>query len=195
MAKKLIPLPKKKYQLIYADPPWQYNYTAKKNDENITGCAEQHYPTMTTEDIKKLPIDKLSEKDSILLLWATFPQLKDALEVIEAWGFEYKIVGFTWVKLSESGKIAWGCGFYTRSNAEVCLLARKGKGIKRKRKDIHQIITARRNKHSSKPHKTYTKIEELFGDVSRLELFARTRREGWDAWGNEVPKFTQKLLK
>lgn len=183
-----------KYNIIYADPPWSYEFSANDKDKNITGCAEQHYKTMNIEEIKELPINTISDDDCVLFLWVTFPLLKEAFEVIEAWGFKYKTTAFTWVKLSDNGTPAWGCGFWTRSNAEICLLATKGKP-KRVASDVHQIIMSKRSKHSSKPHIVYSKIERLLGKLPRIELFARTRREGWNAWGNQVPKETQLLIK
>ena len=107
----------KKYSIIYADPPWRYERNG------VQGAAEKHYPTMSIDELCRLPVSELSEKDSILFLWTTFPQLREALRVIKAWGFEYKSVAFVWLKLNKSGK-GWfyGLGFWTRGNAEICLL-------------------------------------------------------------------------
>jgi site-specific DNA-methyltransferase (adenine-specific) len=182
----------KKYGIIYADPPWSYQ-NAPVESKTFRGCAIQHYPTMTITDICALPIHELRAENCALFIWVTFPLLKEAFDVIEAWGFEYKTVAFTWVKLTEDGSPAWGCGFWTRSNAEICLLAIHGKP-KRITKDVHQIIFSRRHEHSAKPHEIYSRIEKLMGNLPRIELFARTKREGWDAWGNEVPNETQMLL-
>ena len=108
----------KKYSIIYADPPWRYERNG------VQGAAEKHYPTMSIDELCRLPVSELSEKDSILFLWTTFPQLREALRVIKAWGFEYKSVAFVWLKLNKSGK-GWfyGLGFWTRGKAEICLLA------------------------------------------------------------------------
>lgn len=107
--------------MIYADPPWRYqNWKGQ-------GVAERHYPTMPLEDIKALPIAGLAGKDCVLFLWATYPMLQEALEVIRAWGFAFKTVAFTWIKLApKADTIYWGMGYWTRSNAEICLLATKG---------------------------------------------------------------------
>ena len=170
----------KKYQIIYADPPWRYEC------KGVQGSAEKHYPTMSLDEISKLPVSELSEKNSLLFLWTTFPQLREALHVIKAWGFEYKTVAFVWVKQNKSG-VGWfyGLGFWTRGNAEICLLATKGKP-KRKSNRIHQLIISPLREHSRKPDETRERIVELMGDLPRIELFARQKVPGWDCWGNEV---------
>lgn len=169
-----------KYQIIYADPPWQYR-KAKG-----TGVAENHYKTMSVEEICNLPVKELTDRNAVLFLWVTFPQLSEAFKVIEAWGFEYKTVGFVWLKpkQSEEGFIL-GMGHWTRSNAEICLMATKGQP-KRKSKTVSQLIFSPREKHSKKPDKTRDLIVELMGDLPRLEMFARESTPGWDVWGNEV---------
>ena len=170
----------KKYSIIYADPPWRYERNG------VQGAAEKHYPTMSIDELCRLPISELSEKDAVLFLWATFPQLREALQVIKAWGFEYKSVAFVWLKLNKSGK-GWfyGLGFWTRGNAEICLLATKGHP-KRKSNRVHQFIISPLRGHSQKPDEARDKIIELVGDLPRVELFAREKTDGWDAWGNEV---------
>jgi len=191
--KLFLELPNKKYKIIYADPPWEYEFAAKKENKNITGCANQHYKTMSLSEIKKLPIPNISDKDCALFLWTTFPQIENALDLIDSWGFKYKTVAFTWIKKTNMGKFAWGCGFWTRSNAEICLLATKGKP-KRIANNVHQIILSKRKKHSEKPKETYIKIEKLMGDLPRIELFARTRFEGWDCWGDQLSDTVQKTF-
>ncbi len=132
-----------------------------------------------------LPVEQISQPDSILALWATYPILPQALDVVKAWGFEYSTVLFTWVKRNRvSNSYFWGCGSYTRANAEIVLLGKKGKGLPRKRKDIHQIIDSQIMEHSRKPDIVRTKLVQLFGDVPRVELFARTKIHGWEVWGN-----------
>lgn len=150
------------------------------------GVAERHYPTMALEDIKALPVAQLADKDCALFLWATFPLLPEALEVIQAWGFQFKTVAFTWIKLApKSDKIHWGMGYWTRSNAEICLLATKGQP-RRISKNVHQVIISHVEEHSKKPDEARRRIEALMGDVPRVELFARQATPGWDVWGNEV---------
>ena len=168
------------YQIIYADPPWRYD------QKGLQGAAEKHYSTMSLEDICRLPIESISAKDSILFLWATFPQLPAALRVISAWGFKYKTVAFLWLKKNRKAD-SWffGLGFWTRGNAEVCLLATRGHP-RRKSNKVHQFIISPIAGHSKKPDITRDKIVELAGDVPRIELFARQTTPGWDVWGNEV---------
>lgn len=170
----------KPYQIIYADPPWRYD------QKGLQGAAEKHYSTMSLEDICKLPVGSISAKDSILFLWATFPQLPAALRVISAWGFKYKTVAFLWLKKNRKAD-SWffGLGFWTRGNAEVCLLATRGHP-KRESSKIHQFIISPIEAHSKKPDIVRDKIVELAGDVPRIELFARQTTPGWDVWGNEV---------
>lgn len=173
------------YQIIYADPPWRYD------QKGVEGAAEQHYSTMSQEDICRLPIKSISAKDSILFLWATFPQLPAALQVISAWGFKYKTVAFLWLKKNRKAD-SWffGLGFWTRGNAEVCLLATRGHP-KRKTANIHQFIISPIEAHSKKPDIVRDRIVELAGDVPRIELFARQMTPGWDVWGNEVSSSIQ----
>lgn len=146
---------------------------------------------MSQEDICRLPIKSISAKDSILFLWATFPQLPAALQVISAWGFKYKTVAFLWLKKNRKAD-SWffGLGFWTRGNAEVCLLATRGHP-KRKSANIHQFIISPIEAHSKKPDIVRDRIVELAGDVPRIELFARQMTPGWDVWGNEVSSSIQ----
>ena len=177
----------KKYQIIYADPAWQYD------DKSLNrGGAERHYRTMPAKDICGLPINDIAENDCALFMWATFPKLQEALDVIKAWGFEYKTCAFVWVKTNkrtnpkqlgflaeESFDSFWGMGRWTRSNAEICLFAVKGKP-KRESAGVHQIIYSPISRHSAKPKETREKIIALCGDIPRVELFAREKPEGWD---------------
>lgn len=175
------PFPEKQYDLIYADPPWSYR------DKSLhRGGAERHYSCMKIRDICALPVADIATKDSILLIWATYPQLPAAFEVIDAWGFQYKTVAFTWIKTTKNGSIFTGMGHYTRANPEIVLLERRGKGVKRMRKDIKNVHFHERLDHSRKPDLFRDLIESLFGNTSRVELFARERFPGWDAWGDEV---------
>jgi len=179
-------LPKKKYNIIYADPPWSY-----RNMGNIQGAANSQYNTMSNEDICNMPIEDICEDNCILFLWATFPKIQEALDVIKAWGFEYKTIGFNWIKTNpKNGKPFFGVGWYTKSNAEVCLIGVKGKAPKQSN-SVSSIIIEPRGKHSAKPNEARKRIIEFCGDIPRIELFARDRVEGWDCWGNEVPSSTQ----
>lgn len=173
----------KKYNIIYADPPWTYKTWSAKG----TGrSAEQHYSCMQKKDIQALPVNDLCEKDSVLFLWVTFPCLEEGLELIKAWGFDYKTVAFTWVKRNaKSDGYKVGLGHWTRANAEICLLATKGHP-KRVSKSVRQICDARIMEHSRKPAEIRDRILLLMGDLPRIELFARQYADGWDCWGNEV---------
>lgn len=171
----------KKYNVIYADPPWRY----ERN--KVQGAAESHYPTMSTEDICALPIKEIADRDCALFLWATFPQLREAFRVMDAWGFKYKTLAFLWLKQNRKAD-SWfyGMGFWTRSNAEICLLSTKGYP-KRQCTSVHQFVISHIEQHSKKPDEARDKIVKLMGDVPRIELFARQKTPGWDVWGNEAP--------
>ena len=169
-----------KFNIVYADPPWRYNNNGGQ------GVAENHYPTMSIDEICALPVSDLTEKDCALFLWATFPMLPEALQVISAWGFQFKTVAFVWLKQNRVAK-TWffGMGYWTRSNAEICLFATRGKP-KRQSKSIHQFIISPKEQHSKKPDEARQRIVELMGDIPRVELFARDYAAGWDVWGNEI---------
>jgi len=170
----------KKYQVIYADPPWAYR------NKHGNGTAARHYPLMDVESIKALPVAAIADENCMLFLWATFPTLPNALEVIKAWGFTYKTLGFSWIKTNKkNGKPFFGIGYYTRSNCEVCLLAVKGRRII-VNNAISSVVISPLERHSQKPEIVRQRIVALCGDVSRIELFARTKTKGWDVWGNEV---------
>lgn len=167
------------YEVIYADPAWRYN------DKKPRGGAEKHYPTMSLEEIKALPVSSVASPNAVLFLWATWPLIFSARDVIEAWGFEYKNCAFLWAKTTKLGKWFFGLGHWTRGNTEPCLLAVRG-DIRRIDAGVPQLITAPFTKHSAKPPEVRDRIVRLMGDRPRVELFARQRVPGWDAWGNEI---------
>ena len=172
-----------KYKTIYADPPWAYYVYSKKGRGR---CAENHYKTMEIEDIKNLPVKEIAADDCILFLWVTFPCLLEGLEVMESWGFAYKTCGFVWVKRNrKSDGYFTGLGFWTRANAEICLIGTRGHP-KRASNSVRQICDARIMEHSRKPDEIRERIVQLCGDVPRIELFAREKTTGWDALGNEI---------
>ena len=142
---------------------------------------------MSKEDINNLNVELIADENCILFLWATFPNLPQAINVIKAWGFKYKTVGFVWVKMKNdmSEPRGDGMGFYTLSNAEIILIGVKGK-FKRNKKNVKQIILHPKSVHSVKPGIVRDKIIDLCGDIPRIELFAREKTKGWDVWGNEV---------
>ena len=173
----------KKYGIIYADPPWHYRVCSKKGAGR---SAESHYPTMTIEEIQALPVSELADKDCALFMWITFPLLKESLSVLSAWGFKFKTIAFVWIKQNrKSDSLFWGMGYWTRANAEFCVLATKGKP-KRMAKNVHQVIVSHIEEHSKKPDEARRRIVRLMGDLPRIELFARQKSAGWDVWGNEV---------
>lgn len=174
----------RKYNIIYADPPWTFKTYSEKGSEYKS--AANHYSLMCKEDIQNLPVKDLAADDCVLFLWVTFPCLEEGLELIKAWGFTYKTCAFNWVKRNKkSDSYFWGLGYWTRSNSEICLLATKGHP-KRLSKSVHQIVDARIREHSRKPDEVRERIVDLCGDLPRIELFARQRCEGWDCWGNEL---------
>ena len=174
-------LPNKKYKIIYADPPWSYKDKALAG--NRGACCK--YPVMSIDEIKNLPVKDIADDDCILFMWVTFPKLNECFEVIKEWGFEYKTNAFTWVKKYKNGDNFMGMGRWTRANAEICLLATKGKP-KRVNAGVRQIIESVPEKHSKKPDIVRDKIVELCGDLPRLEMFARNKSVKWETWGNEV---------
>jgi len=178
---KALPIGHRKYSVIYADPPWSFEVWSGAGKDR---AAENHYPTMTQADIEALPVADLAADDCVLLLWAVMPQMQEALDVIKAWGFQYKTAGFVWVKTTQDGeRPATGMGYWTRANAEICLLATKGSPV-RLNADVHQIVQTPRQEHSKKPDEVRARIERLVPGPY-LEMFCRDPRDGWDAWGNQ----------
>jgi site-specific DNA-methyltransferase (adenine-specific) len=171
-----------KYQIIYADPPWKFNFQ-KRNGLSVE-AIEKLYKTMRDEDIINLPVVEIADKDCILFLWVMNSELPLALRVIEAWGFKYKTVAFTWVKTTKN-TYHFGGGNWTRSNPELCLLATRGK-VKRISASVRNLIISPLREHSRKPDEIRDLIVQLVGNLPRIELFARTKIEGWDVFGNEV---------
>jgi len=172
----------KKYQIIYADPPWEYDNP--KNDDPAMGGKT--YPTMPLVKICSLPVASIADDDCVLFLWVTMPKLIEGLQVISAWEFRYITCAFTWVKQNRSGRgIYSGLGHWTNGNAELCLFAKKGKP-KRQDKSVKQIVLSPLREHSHKPDEVRERIIQLMGKLPRIELFARQKVEGWDCWGNEV---------
>ena len=171
-----------KFSIIYADPPWNglgwNNGSGKK-------CPALHYSVMDGDDIARLPIQDIAADNCALFLWVTFPNLPLGLRVLESWGFRYATQAFTWVKKTKHGKWFWGCGNYTRANSELCLLGIRGK-MTRKSASVLSVVDAPVGPHSEKPPEVRDKIVQLFGDLPRVELFARQSFPGWTALGNEI---------
>lgn len=189
----------KKYQIIYADPPWKYQLFSDKPPA-ARKADEQYYEVMDLLDIAQLPIKKITDNDCVLFMWATFPAMQTAIKLMKPWGFHYRTVAFVWVKKNKRiDSNFMGMGGWTRSNAEVCLLGVKGnpKRVSRSVRQIieTQVIEAKIGEHSVKPPETRDRIVELMGDIPRIELFAREKTEGWDAWGDEVESNIKLLSK
>ena len=171
-----------KYGVIYADPPWSFKTFSDKGKDR---SPEKHYDVLSHNDICNLPVGNIARDNSVLLMWVIDPLLDKAFEVINAWGFKYKTVAFTWAKLNKTKPgFFTGLGYWTRGNPEMCLLATKGKP-QRLSKSVPQLVVSPREEHSKKPllHK---EIERLVPGPY-IELFARKKPyDNWDYWGNEV---------
>ncbi len=185
---------KKKYGVILADPPFSFRCYSKKGE----GRAPQaHYDCMSIEELKCLPVSHLAAENCALFLWVPVPFLQRGFELIDAWGFTYSTVGYFWAKIKKTvdpaclsvADFPMGTGYWTRANVEICLLAKKGRPT-RLAKDVRELIIAPRREHSRKPDEVYDRIERLV-DGPYIELFARQRWPGWDAWGNEVGRFDE----
>jgi N6-adenosine-specific RNA methylase IME4 len=190
-------IPRGSAGLILADPPWNFDRWSEEFSEKSSGKAPQdHYPTMTVDEIKSLPVVELAAPDCVLVMWTTAPHLQIAMEIIPAWGFTYKTIGFGWMKADVStldmfgGPIDadMGMGYWTRSNLEVALLATRG-SPSRGDAGVRMGIIEPAREHSRKPDCQYERLERLMGDVPRVELFSRTNRKGWSSWGFDAGKF------
>ena len=199
------------YQLIYADPPWQYNNSASN------GAATDHYSTMSITDLKRLPVWELAEENAVLAMWYTGTHNQEARELAEAWGFRVRTMkGFTWVKLNQlaeqrfnraladqtihdftdlldmlNAETRMNGGNHTRSNTEDVLIATRGTGLERASASVKQVVYSCLGEHSAKPWEVRRRLEQLYGEVSRIELFARTSADGWDCWGNQCDSSVQ----
>lgn len=182
-------LPLMHYRCVLADPPWSFSAGGDRG-------AREHYDTMSAAEVAALPVGNLCAGDCALFLWVTNPLLPRGLDVMAAWGFEFKTVAFTWAKTrrkhdtAEIGPADWhmGMGFWTRANTEVCLLGTRGKP-QRIDAGVRQLVVAPLREHSRKPPQVHEGIERLVAGP-RLELFAREKRQNWAAWGLEVDKFS-----
>lgn len=169
----------RKYNIIYADPPWRYWESGNKNQA-------LHYTTMSIDEICELPVKDIADENCVLFLWVTYPILQEAFKVIEAWGFTYSTCAFVWVKKNKQKDTPFvGCGAWTRANSELCLLATKG-NIMRLDASISQVVESPIEEHSKKPDVVRELITKLVGELPRVELFCRNPADGWDVWGNEA---------
>lgn len=180
---ELIPFPNKKYQIIYADPPWDYKGQVQHNGPGgvDTGGAVRHYSCLTLEEMKQFPVQDLADESCLLFLWSTNPHLDQAIELMKAWGFHYATVAFVWDKQRVNP------GFYTMSQCELVLVGRKGTiPTPRGARNARQMVSIQRGEHSAKPEEVRTRINAMFPTQDKIELFAREVPEGWDAWGDEI---------
>jgi N6-adenosine-specific RNA methylase IME4 len=176
-----------RYDLILCDPPWSYNSRCHHSKTRFGGGVHAHYPVMTDSEIRAMPVVDLAEKNSLLFMWATGPRLDLALDVMRCWQFKFVNVVFTWMKLNRSGKgLFFGVGYYAKSNAEFCLLGKRGRGLKPAVNDVSSAVLTPRQEHSRKPTEVHRRIERMFPSASKLELFARRPVEGWSVFGNQV---------
>jgi len=178
----------KKYNIIYADPPCSFSSKELQtyNGERFSSM-DKHYKTQHKNWIKELPVASIAENDCAIFMWSTDAHIKEAIETIEAWGFKYVTIAFIWEKKTVTGKTVANLGAWTMKNYEICLFGTRGTMLKYKKvNNIYQKVEALRTKHSRKPDKVRENIELLFGDLPRIELFARERTDGWDAWGDEL---------
>jgi N6-adenosine-specific RNA methylase IME4 len=171
-----------KYDIIYADPPWQYRTKESLHTTSIlNGELNTHYSTLELKDLKNLPIQKISNKDCLLFLWVVSPMLDDCIDVLKSWGFEYSTIAFIWHKQRSNP------GHYTMSECEICLVGKKGKIPQpRGKRNIRQFYSELRTKHSAKPKEIRDRITAMFPTQRKIELFAREKTDGWDTWGNEI---------
>ncbi|MEK7534096.1 MAG: MT-A70 family methyltransferase [Patescibacteria group bacterium] len=186
-------LPNKKFDVIYADPPWHYGGKLQYDKSSVSkekidlsrkifiSTANFKYPTLKTSELMKLPINEIAKDDCLLFMWTTNPHLDQAIELGKAWGFEYKTVAFVWDKMNHNP------GQYTLSYCELCLVFKRGK-IPRPRgaRNVKQLIRIPRNGHSEKPIEIIQGIEKMFPSQEKIELFARRKTEGWSVWGLDV---------
>ncbi|MBA7608989.1 hypothetical protein ES703_16175 [subsurface metagenome] len=186
-------LPLKKYDIIYADPPWDYggkmqfdrsSKGVEKIDINkkiFISASNFKYPTLKTKELMKIPIYEIAADDCLLFVWVTNPHLAQGIELGRAWGFEYRTVAFVWDKMNHNP------GQYTLSYCELCLVFKRGR-IPRPRgaRNVKQLVRVPRGKHSQKPIEVLRGIEKMFPTQKKIELFARKKTEGWDVWGLDI---------
>jgi len=172
----------KKYQIILADPAWQYKSKeclAKKSI--LDGKLNSPYQTISIEDIKKLPVVMVSDDNCLLFLWVVSPMLDDCIDVLKSWGFKYSTIGFIWYKEKTNP------GNYTMSECEICLIGKKGNiPTPRGARNIRQFLSEKKTKHSAKPEEIRNRITQMFPTQNKIELFAREKVEGWTSIGYDI---------
>jgi N6-adenosine-specific RNA methylase IME4 len=190
-----------KRNIIYADPPWEYTIKHHEKGTTMNGLANQHYSTMSLKELKQLNVQDIASKDCILFLWTTGPQMKNSIELMNEWGFQYKTMFMTWIKTTKGEIKADRLGFYTRQSCEYVLMGSRGNVLKYKNPDyttpICNVFEEDSQEHSRKPIYVRELIDKMFLNVPKIELFAReqTNVVEWDYWGNEVDKYTKNTQK
>jgi N6-adenosine-specific RNA methylase IME4 len=187
-------LPSEKYDIIYADPPWDYNGKMQYDKSSIKtenlgfernifiSSAIFKYPTLKVRELKEIDVLSIAKTDCLLFMWTTGPQLSNAVELGQAWGFEYKTIAFVWDKMVHNP------GRYTLSQTELCLVFKRGKiPTPRGARNIRQLVQSPRGGHSTKPESVIAGITKMFPEQKKIELFARKNYFGWDNWGLEIP--------
>lgn len=190
----------KRFRLLYADPPWQTVLWSGAQRTPTQKQGEDHYATMSIDDMKALPVAEISAANAMLAMWAIGSHLDQAIELGRAWGFTYVTDLFYWAKqrqlkpnqadlfTDDVAPCPIGMGKYTRKQVEPCLLFKRGKGLRVLDHSVAQLIVEPKREHSRKPDRVYGDLEKLFGYFPRVELFARSTREGWSSWGKQVGK-------
>lgn len=182
---KITDIPLFQYGMIMADPPWSFeNWSTAGERKN----AKSHYGCMSLDDIMVMPVGHLAQPNAVLFLWATNPMLREAIQVLEAWGFSYKTAGH-WSKKTKNGRQCFGTGYVLRSAGEPFLIGTLGRP--KTARNVRSVIEGVVREHSRKPEEAYRAAEALVPDVHRLDLFSREERPGWDCFGDEIGKFKE----
>ena len=177
------PLPSGKFEILYADPPWDYKGQLQHNGKGgiDTGGAVRHYSTVTLDDLIGLDVPGITAENALLFMWTSSPHLDQAINLGKGWGFSWATVAFVWNKMKTNP------GFYTLSQCELCLVFKHGKiPAPRGARNIRQYVEVERGQHSQKPPEVAKRIKKMFPSQRKIELFAREKTPGWTAWGNEA---------
>lgn len=172
------------YQIVYADPPWQYGSRGPRGGK----FAKLDYSTMTVGDLKNMPVNTITAPDAVCFMWTTCTFMKDAIEVLESWGFTFKRVDKVWAKKTKNNKPHAVCGPWGMTDCEILILGVKGSPHKLQTNGTYRTLVELQypGRHSKKPEWFYEMIENRFIPTLKLELFARNTRKNWDSWGNEL---------
>ena len=173
--------PGKKYDIVYCDPPWDYKGSTQYKQDTITSGAISHYPTVKLSNLKEMTIPNICATNCLLFMWTSSPHLDQAIELMKAWGFRYITIAFVWDKHITNPS------HYTMSQIEICILGKRGKiPTPRGARNVKQFLSERRTAHSAKPNEIRERIHKMFPTQHKVELFARTKHEFFDVFGNEI---------